>query len=376
MRTSRVQHKRVQGTNETKKTNIDNMLSQEYKRFLYINEMKNIHHSNSYEYLNSLDALFIDMANHIRTLNDRDKIDKVLINLKDTHPIWEQFTKRMKYKRMNGDPSSLKSLINSYLQDSRTFDVSISKIYNSISVKVPGSDPIKFKIPKRRLEVLQKKGSLKQIALMILRYQCLVPRGNHWNIPLKFYKHIYEHEGVRLEGFSSPLNSQLTLIADDVNFCSLFPDTDEVFGSIGSFFDLDYEPESISFNPPYTEYIINEGIKKTLTWKNTKVIYNLPHWTNMEGYDRLNDLDVPLMSYGPGEFYYESEGKKIMFKGSHYMYALRTDNPEQVFNSIRPTEFMVKDYEQNGRLTHTQYHEAEELSQEIISDSLKLLSIK
>ena len=53
---------------------------------------------------------------------------------------------------------------------------------------------------------------------------------------------------VRREGFASPLNCRYS------SFCSVFPDVDWVFGSVGSFFDdACFRPRTGSFeaNPPF-----------------------------------------------------------------------------------------------------------------------------
>lgn len=348
-------------------------LSAEYKRLLYVTEIRDLGKNlgnvrRSYEFLNSLDALIIDMANHIKS-NPSISNDRVLADLPLGYNVWRQYKKRVNSKKMTDMSKEIRTKIREYLSDKSVYDVKIIFKRNTLIVKgyqqskdnrrIIENRQFKINIPTKRLEALRRKGSDEEIAIMVLRYQCMVPRGNHWNIPLKFYKYIYEHEGVRLEGFSSPLNSQLMLIADDINFCSLFPDTDKVFGSVGSFFDIS-EPEAISFNPPYTEYIINEGIKKTLTWKDTKVIYNLPCWTDMEGYDLLDDMNTPKKYYGNGEFYYEENLRKIMFHGKHLMYCVNVSNPEGVFDSIRPTREMVEDFRKNGRLTSTEYVDLEE----------------
>ena len=52
------------------------------------------------------------------------------------------------------------------------------------------------------------------------------------------------HLDVRMELFASPLNARFG------KFCSLFPDTDKVFGSVGSFFKVDLEPGSYQAFPP------------------------------------------------------------------------------------------------------------------------------
>ena len=328
-------------------------LNQEFKRFTYIDKIKNLKHANMYEYLNSLDSLFIDMANLISEGNSKGKPnsgDKIFINLDKTHPIWTHFSKRMKDNKLQDRSVKIREIINQFLDDDQTYNVRFTKRGNTFMC-----GRFKFELPSFRIEALEKRGSLEEIITMILRYQCMVARGNHWNIPLKFYKYLYENEGVRIEGFSSPLNSQLMLLGDDVQFCSLFPDTDKVFGSIGSFFDLD-EPEAISVSPPYTEKLINECIIKSLEWKNTRLYYNVPMWTDMPGYDMLDKTAAKKNVYYAGQFYYENNGEKMMFKrGKHLMYTLRAKNAGAVFATLNPSEEMSKEFKANGRLVNKHY---------------------
>uniref|UniRef100_A0A1I8IX67 PCIF1_WW domain-containing protein n=1 Tax=Macrostomum lignano TaxID=282301 RepID=A0A1I8IX67_9PLAT len=74
---------------------------------------------------------------------------------------------------------------------------------------------------------------------MLLRYETLGTGSLQWGDPVTVHHALYEHMGVRYEGFASPLNSKL-LGKPDVAFCSLFPDTDAPFGSLGDFFAVDF----------------------------------------------------------------------------------------------------------------------------------------
>lgn len=346
-------------------------LSQEYKRLLYINEIKNITHINFYKYHNILNTLFIDMANYILTLRDGGNRDKILIDLEPSHYIWLQ------YNSINS--KRIRSLIKDYLKDDKIYNVAVDVGEEYVIVRDNNiknrniNNEMKFKISKERMTALKIRGTSEQIAIMVLRYQCLVPRINNWSMPLKYYKHIYEYENIKLEGFSSPLDSQLMLIADDAKFCSLFLDTDEVFGSVGSFFDLDYEPESISLNPPHSINIVDKVIEKTLEWKNAKVIYNLPCWIS-ESYKKLDYNRIRKVFFRDGGFYYESEGMVIMPITCLYMYLLRVNFEEEVIGSVRPNKYMFEQFKQGNKLGSVKYCEAKELSNQIIDDSIKLLS--
>ncbi|MGZ5500906.1 MAG: hypothetical protein ACXWEW_07150, partial [Nitrososphaeraceae archaeon] len=90
-------------------------------------------------------------------------------------------------------------------------------------------------ISPERMQFLRTLGSDYEIARMMLRYASILPGSQHWNMPLETFKEYY-NRGIRIEGFSSPINSQLITIDRSCRFCSLFPDVDKPFGSIGNFF--------------------------------------------------------------------------------------------------------------------------------------------
>lgn len=91
------------------------------------------------------------------------------------------------------------------------------------------------------------------ITIMLLRYDRFFPSyGNFWSIPPRVYKYLNIHYNIKLECFSSPLNCYLP------KFCSLFPDIDSNFGSLGNFFEVwpKFEPGYYVANPPFIEEII------------------------------------------------------------------------------------------------------------------------
>jgi hypothetical protein len=75
--------------------------------------------------------------------------------------------------------------------------------------------------------------------------------GFHAAVPPKIYAKLRCNLNTVLEGFASPMNSTSTM------FCSLFPDCDSYFGSLGSFFELSVSRDfpngvSMTCNPPYS----------------------------------------------------------------------------------------------------------------------------
>ncbi len=98
-------------------------------------------------------------------------------------------------------------------------------------------------------------GAVAAVARTALRYAAAAMGSQHWGLTQAHYAALYE-SGVRNEGFASPFNSRTVVIGrPDARFCSVFPDTDAIFGSLGSFFDADLPavPGAWTANPPFIE---------------------------------------------------------------------------------------------------------------------------
>lgn len=100
-------------------------------------------------------------------------------------------------------------------------------------------------------------------------------------------------ESKSLETFAGSLNSSLN------NYCSLFYDIEQKFGSKGSFFLLDIntcEYKIIVANPPYFAEIIHKMFDKLLnylkTCEDSTVFIVVPDWRSKTEYDR--DLDTQI----------------------------------------------------------------------------------
>jgi hypothetical protein len=77
-------------------------------------------------------------------------------------------------------------------------------------------------------------------------------------------QHLADEHGVNHECFASPLNAWLP------SFCSVFPDTDTPFGSLGSFFNFDFgSGGAFQVGPPYNNVV--------LLWTAEKLVASLMH---------------------------------------------------------------------------------------------------
>jgi hypothetical protein len=122
------------------------------------------------------------------------------------------------------------------------------------------------------------------IIRMILRYSIFDTSNQQWSIGNNLYEHISNLFDISFEMFASPLNFNMNM------FCSIFLDTDKLFGSMGSFYNLSIEKilnqniKGVFFNPPYLPILMNYT---------TKICINL-----LEKMDKLN-IDFTIISFLP-----------------------------------------------------------------------------
>jgi hypothetical protein len=100
------------------------------------------------------------------------------------------------------------------------------------------------------------------LAALLLRYQSLLPGGQQWAVPLHVYSYLADSFHVTVEGFATPLNARCTLLDPTrypgQRYCSLFPDTDAPYGSLGSFFTTSLYGLSVYCNPPFTPSVLQD----------------------------------------------------------------------------------------------------------------------
>ena len=124
------------------------------------------------------------------------------------------------------------------------------------------------------------------IIRMLLRYSIFDMSSQQWSIGDNLYEDISEIFNISFEMFASPLNFNMN------TFCSVFYDTDNIFGSVGSFYKLGLDKllnqniKGVFFNPPYLPLlmkkctiqclnIINEMNKLQVDFT---IVSFLPHW--------------------------------------------------------------------------------------------------
>ena len=91
---------------------------------------------------------------------------------------------------------------------------------------------------------------------LIARYSVLEGFGWQAAVAQPVIAALHKNFGVTVECFSSPLNSYLP------SYCSLFPDTDAIFGSLGSFFNFHPLEGSFEANPPFVATLMVQMVEK------------------------------------------------------------------------------------------------------------------
>lgn len=295
-------------------------VSREYNRYIYVQRILNeTPGHNSYEKRNSVERLLLAMSNL------GNSADPVFATIPTDHEIYKQFIVEMQSKnKVNINPEYIANIISQY------FASSPKPIMFTITSGKFQCGTYSREIAPERMQLLLKLGGDNAVATMLMRYASILPGSQHWNLPLDTYKHLYA-EGFRIEGFASPVNSQMLLCADGTSgeltakFCSLFPDVDAPFGSIGSFFPADLAGNNVVVNPPYIESIfIAVGKKLTAeceraeaTLTPTRFFVTFAAWRDSKGYlELLNSKYTRLAVILPaGSHYYGNTNAVVAATG-------------------------------------------------------------
>lgn len=157
-------------------------------------------------------------------------------------------------------------------------------------------DEFKFRCCPKRLFLLRSMAPADHVAATIVRYECFFPKGQQWGVPNNVFKFLVDTLDIGLEGFASPFNSRMLPL--NKKFCSLFPDTDSIFGSVGNIFDYDITNTRSILNPPFILTVIEKLVDKLLVSleKSTSSLYvlYLPWWDDADYFTKLQESQYKL----------------------------------------------------------------------------------
>lgn len=241
-----------------------------------------------YEIKNILERWLLTLSNDQRP-NDKDPI-LVPRKLIDNYSANTKMYDEMKDKKiLDRDDiySTVLEKAHEWTEKTEHEKCNIPVIVNENTININGHERT---LPPQKLSILRKlNDSLVSLGSMVMRYECLLIGEQQWAVPLEMYQFAVKNYGVSVEGFASPINSQILYINENLKYCSIFPDTDIYFGSIGSFFDANFDGKSVYVNPPYVLDIMNKvashiesNLKNAKTF--ARFFVNVPDWTDTDYY--------------------------------------------------------------------------------------------
>jgi hypothetical protein len=163
-------------------------------------------------------------------------------------------------------------------------------------------------------------------------------RGQQWSIPAAVYKVLHDQYGATIEGFASPLNSQMLMLGGQ--YCSLY-DGDKIFGSLGNFFDYDLRGKTSVINPPFILDILNKAAEKCITAASdtesqTTMFIITPAWTDAEYFTTLSASKYlrARLDLLPAEYYFESNNMPIIANFASTIFVISSHLQEQEYDDI------------------------------------------
>lgn len=239
------------------------------------------------------------------------------------------------------------NMVDRFLKNKPTSSAEVhGKSYKSFSIEIADDTYKRLK----SVEGITDRDILK----MRMRYRTVIERGQTWSMPRVVYDTWYKNHGVTIEGFASPINSKM-LGKKGAHFCSLFYDTDEPFGSIGSFFKLDdkYLSGAIAANPPFVPSLmdmtiesINRYILRAKELGNKLTIYSVvPLWEDAGWFQEMIKSDNLIFIYilQPRKYYFDYKEKDIVanFKSVIMVFSTHNIRSDKFYDVI--DAFLIKD---------------------------------
>lgn len=328
-------------------------ISKELSRYGYIQNMLykiqiGLDRKLSYEAKNILERWLMGLGNIPRRHTNEDAIFS-LAKLEDSLPQTKKMLAELNEKKISRPDQRLQEIL------------AIGKIYLSLTNYPPLSPPIidentviveKYtrQLPEDRLRLLIDRADYyirhnnlstspeQLIASMAIRYSCLLP-GHQGTVPLPIYQYMVDRYKVTIEGFASPLNSQIIRLDNNkLKFCSLFLDTDAPFGSIGNFFTTDFFSHTVFANPPQIPELLNRMAIRinelcsdaTKEGKSIRFFVIIPIETDAEHYIQLTSSPYKVfdLKLDAGTYYYENGDEQIVAKSNTQLLGIAVNVPD------------------------------------------------
>lgn len=169
----------------------------------------------------------------------------------------------------------------------KIFDKYYKTINNNVNIIDNGSELIYGKYKIKYTQTIMEKfnkfynnkfsDKLTLFFCVLFRYSILDAKNQQLAINIPFKNDLKIHYGINIELFGSSINRFFD------NFCSLFYDIEQYFGSLGNFFSLDIKQGLYMCNPPYDEELMLGMSNKIIKWfdntnKPLGFVITIPIW--------------------------------------------------------------------------------------------------
>lgn len=205
---------------------------------------------------------------------------------------------------------------------------SIEKVKGGFKIETKGFAATIGLSNDRKIFLLER-GSEQELAECFLTYKGIISSGHQLGVPMNLVKKMDEKLDFTLEGFASPFNVRLSMFKN-ISFCSLFPQVDKVYGSIGSFYETELDGHVSLVNPPFTLPMLEKTTKYLLDQfeKADKmvVVYVVPY-----SWDSSYHLDIENCKYLV---------EKVILKRHEYFYEY-AETDTVLTSRIRSTFFLL-----------------------------------
>jgi len=183
---------------------------------------------------------------------------------------------------------------------------------------------------------------------MVLRYSIFDTSSQQWSIGIDLYENISYLFDISFETFASPLNFNMN------RFCSIFYDTDKVFGGVGSFYNLTSENlimqniKGVFFNPPYLPILMKKCALQCLTildemnknHKDFTIFSFLPNWEDADYIKSLihSKYMVEYKIVSKGNYILQEKDKGKLITGTFDLLVIVLNSNKMKWNDVKKLE--------------------------------------
>ena len=205
------------------------------------------------------------------------------------------------------------------------------------------------------------------IIRMLLRYSIFDMSSQQWSIGDNLYEDISEIFNISFEMFASPLNFNMNM------FCSIFYDTDHIFGSVGSFYKLNLDKflnqniKGVFFNPPYLPLLMKKCTNQCLNMLNDMnklkidftIVSFLPNWDDADYIKKFTNskYTVAYKIVNKGNYILHEKDKGKLINGTFDLLVIFLNSMKSNWNDEKKTQ-IVKDIDKIVEIMKVESREA------------------